>query len=98
VTPLPSDILKELTKGNDPVKDAETFVMWPMIQSRVWNFSNKDSFEIEPGEKDSLLAEFFIEKEIKDVQLYYFLSNATKKEKSVGWTMTKFFNTEKSDE
>lgn len=91
VIPLPQTISKELDQGNDPVKSQETGIEWPLLYQRNWKFSKDNPFEIEPNERDSIFTDFFIEKDISYIQLYFYFSNVKKKGKIIGWTATKLY-------
>ena len=73
--------------GLDPVKDNETEVDWPMIVGREWHFETKP-IEIEPGESDTLDADFVIYTNVTTIQLYAYVGNPTKAKPNLGWTNT----------
>ena len=75
-------------KGYDPVPAGKARIEWPMLVGREWNWSQKQ-FEIEPGEKDSLHADFFIDKDVSTIELYFFMRNSRKRRKGLGWTITR---------
>jgi hypothetical protein len=91
VLPLPSGIESDLNTGKDPVLNPATYIEWPMIQNRYWDFQKESPFEIEPGESDSLHADFFIEKHLKGIQFYYYISNIKKQENDLGWSLTLYY-------
>jgi hypothetical protein len=91
VLPLPSGIDSDLNTGKDPVLNPATYIEWPMMYNRYWDFQNESPFEIEPGENDSLHADFFIEKHIIGVQFYYYISNIKKQNKDLGWSLTTYY-------
>jgi hypothetical protein len=95
VTPLPEELKEVVERGHDPVSEGNTEVEWPMIAGRTWKWS-KGHFEIEPGEGDSLHADYIIPVTIKTVEFYCYLSNVKKKRKGLGWALTKLhtFNTD----
>lgn len=86
IEPIRKDILEVVKKGYDPLFKSKSKIEWPCIVQREW----KDQFklEIEPGEKDALQADFFIDDDISTIELYFFLQNQ-KKVKGIGWTLTK---------
>jgi hypothetical protein len=96
VVPLPSSLKDTIQIGYDPVPEDKTEIEWPLIASREWRWS-KHGFEIEPGESDSLHADFVIQPDIHVGEFYCFISNSKKKRKYLGWALTKlhFFNTNK---
>ena len=88
VEPIP-DVIRGFAQANqDPVPINQTEIEWPMIAGRKWKFDEAD-FEVEPGESDSLHADFMVKDDITVVQFYFFLSNAAKSRKNLGWTLTK---------
>ncbi len=87
VVPIPEEIKASVDDGYDPVIEGETEIEWPMLHGREWKWS-KGSFEIEPGEADSLHADFIIDSDVKLVEFYFFLSNSKKKRSDLGWTIT----------
>ncbi|MBN1866362.1 hypothetical protein JW916_03625 [Candidatus Sumerlaeota bacterium] len=88
VVPLPADTSGSVLANQDPVPFGRAEVEWPLVASREWQFDNGD-FEIEPGESDSLHADFMIDSLIAVVQFYFYLSNAAKAKSGLGWTITK---------
>jgi hypothetical protein len=90
VLPLPIEIEAEVKKDNNQ-SAPYPYVEWPMLQCKNWNFTGENSFEIEPEESDSLHADFFIENTVKAIQLYYYISNIKKHEKTIGWSDSVYF-------
>jgi hypothetical protein len=90
VLPLTKEVKNALEDHVDPVSANETGIEWPLINERKWSFNLNNPFEIEPGERDSLHADFFIDKNEKIVQFYYYIANV-KKEKKLGWTLTQYY-------
>jgi hypothetical protein len=97
VLPLPGEIKKDLNTGADPVSKAYATIEWPMLMEREWKFSHELPFEIEPGESDSLHADFFVNKNVKIVQFYFFIANIEKKDKNLGWAFTQYFQVPVND-
>ncbi|MEI6433436.1 MAG: hypothetical protein WCP32_01230 [Bacteroidota bacterium] len=91
VLPLPSPIEKNLKAGADPVSEDSTCIEWNLILERNWTFSEKAPFEIEPGESDSLYADFFVDKQVKIIQFYYYIANIEKEGKNLGWALTRYY-------
>jgi len=91
VVPVPDDLKTDLERGCDPVHEGKTEVEWPMISGREWKWSKGD-FEIEPSENDYLHADYIIPITIKVVEFYFYISNAKKKYKGLGWALTKLHN------
>jgi len=87
VIPLPDDVQKAVNDGFDPVPVGQTEVKWPMLAGREWKFDSKP-VEIEPGENDTLHADFFIPENVKVVEFYAFVENAKKRSKGLGWSNT----------
>lgn len=90
VEPIPGVIRGFAQANQDPVPSGEKEIEWPMIAGRIWQFDEAD-FEVEPGEDDSLHADFMIMNDITVVQIYFFLSNAAKSKRNLGWTVTKIY-------
>ena len=88
IVPIHDEIKQHIEGGFDPVPRDKTEIEWPMVAGRNWKW-NKKEFEIEPGESDSLHADYIIESNIKVAEFYFYLSNAKKKSKNIGWTLTK---------
>jgi hypothetical protein len=91
VQPLPASIERDLKTGADPVSDVYASIEWPMILERNWTFTEELPFEIEPGESDSLHADFFVDKHVKIIQFYYYIANIEKKGKNLGWALTQYY-------
>jgi len=87
VLPVPNDIKTTVDEGMDPVTEGKTEIEWPMLYGREWKWE-KAGFEIEPGESDSLHADYIIEDDIEVVEFYFYISNAKKKRSKLGWTLT----------
>ena len=88
IVPIPDEIKQDIKDGVDPVPQDDSEIKWPMVTGRKWKWNN-DDFEIEPGESDSLHADYIIKSNIKIVEFYFHLSNTKKKRKKLGWSLTK---------
>lgn len=97
VVPPPSDIEEAVATGLDPVPADCAQVEWPMLAGREWIWKPGE-FEIEPGEADSLSADFFIPLQIQVVEIYFFLANARKKRQNIGWTVLNIHHLRKQEE
>jgi hypothetical protein len=86
VLPLDHDIGLRLRPNWDPVLPGQHELEWPLIVDRHWH----EAFEIEPGESDTLHADFVIDCDIAQVQLYAFVGNPTGKRRNFGWPSTCF--------
>lgn len=93
VVPIPASLKDSIQIGYDPVPEDKTEIEWPLIAGREWRWSKHD-FEIEPGESDSLHADFVIHADIHAGEFYCFISNSKKRRKRLGWALTRlhFFN------
>ncbi len=87
VVPPPSHIEEAVISGFDPVPADCAQIEWPMLAGREWKWK-KGEFEIEPGEADSLCADFFVPLQTQVVELYFFLANARKRGQNIGWTLS----------
>lgn len=83
-----SDVLIAASQGRDSVPRGRQEIEWPLIAGREWKFPN-GKFEIEPGEEDSLHADYIIDAGISVIQLYCFVRNQKKPE--IGWTATQMY-------
>lgn len=88
VVPDPENLVGTGDDNHDPVLGEETEVQWPVITRREWP-KEKYCLEIEPGEADSLHADFRIPISVSVVGFYFFVPNPRKKKSRVGWTYTK---------
>jgi len=88
IVPIPDKIRPAIESGFDPISEGKTEFEWPLVVGREWKWNEKD-FEIEPGESDSLHADYIIESNIKVSEFYFFLRNAKKKTQNIGWTLTR---------
>ena len=87
VVPFPEDLVDGLERGVDPIPAGSTEMPWPMIVGREWK-APSCVLELEPGESDSLHADFVLEEDVEVVELYAFVCNPRKKGTSIGWTKT----------
>ena len=87
VLPFPDSIQQSIHLGDDPVSPGRTEVEWPLISVRKWKW-DEGLFEVEPGESDSLHADFIVPDHVVAVEYYVFIANESKKKISLGWTLT----------
>lgn len=87
VVPVPKEINTIIEDGKDPVQLGNSEIVWPMLFNREWKWESK-CFEIEPGEPDSLHADYIIPEDIKVIEFYCFIANAKKKRHGLGWAVT----------
>lgn len=90
VLPVSYDIKTFIDEGKDPVIEGKTEIEWPMLYGREWQWG-KNNFEIEPGESDSLHADYIIEGNVEVVEFYVFISNAKKNRPQFGWSRTQIY-------
>ncbi len=86
VVPVIQAISSTFRAGYDPIPRGKEELEWPVIVGRKWS----PACEIEPGESDTLHADFVLESEIQLIQVYTFVGNPTKKRKDFGWSHTTF--------
>jgi hypothetical protein len=86
VVPVVPSIASTFRRDYDPVPQGKEELEWPVIVGRKWS----PTCEIEPGESDTLHADFVLELEIKLIQIYTFVGNPIKKRKDFGWPHTIF--------
>jgi hypothetical protein len=95
VLPLsPADRRSLVEKRN--LLDGEGFeAAWPCIDSRerAWE---KGAFDIEPGENDECVFDFFVEGSVETVFVYAYVDNRKKrkwlKAKKLGWSLTAIYD------
>lgn len=92
IEPICPEVMEIVKNGCDPVDKNRTQIEWPCIVQRKWNNSFK--FEIEPGETDSIHADFFIDNNLTTIEFYFFMQNKRKK-KGIGWTLTTIYSLSK---
>ncbi len=97
VIPIPDGFECIIENGTDPVPDGKTEIEWPMVVHREWDLK-KIKLEIEPGESDTLHADFIIDNKITTIQLYSFVRNPVKEKPNLGWTKTFLFSFSKFNE
>ena len=87
MVPLPDEFESLTRRGCDPVEQGRSEILWPMLARREWSYGEREC-EIEPGESDALVADFFAPASVESVQLYLFIANEAKKPQNIGWTST----------
>jgi len=107
IFPVNGDIELPEKGSHDIITEDRQEVDWPMIAMRCWNWKRRKwkwygcqgesghgegLLEIEPGEFDTLHADFIIDAEITTVQFYFYIQNIKKKPEDIGWVMTKIVN------
>lgn len=97
VYPIPDGLKPSFKKGFDPVLRGNTEIEWPMLAGRQWEWE-KGEFEIEPGESDSLNADFVINADVEVAEFYFFIANANKKKQGIGWSLTRINHFQNKDE
>lgn len=93
VLPL-SDESRRLLAERRSLLDGKGFeAEWPCLESRerLWE---EDAFDIEPGESDECLFDFFLAGDIETVFIYAYVDNQKKrkrfKARELGWSLTAF--------
>lgn len=90
IVPIHDKLKPDINGGFDPVSNDRTEIEWPLIAGREWKWEEKE-FEIEPGEGDSLHADYIISSDIQVIEFYFYMANAKKKKQGIGWTLTKIY-------
>ena len=90
VLPLPQQVQADVDVDRDPVREGETEIPWPMLAGRTWD-SKTHPIELEPGESDTLHADFFVPGHVSVIQFYLFVANAKKRRRGLGWTTTTIY-------
>jgi hypothetical protein len=88
IVPIHDELKPDVEKGFDPVSNDRIEIEWPLIAGREWKW-DENEFEIEPGEGDSLHADYIISSDVQVVEFYFYIANAKKKTQGIGWTLTK---------
>jgi len=84
ILPLPVEVQEAAAVGRDPVSEGCTEIEWPLLAERRWKWSRR-AFEIEPGETDTLCADFFVPFGPTVLEIYFYLANAKKARQNLGW-------------
>lgn len=95
--PMPPRILEAAAGGFDPVAEDAQVIDWPVLAQRQWRWKGQ-TFEIEPGETDSLAAEFFVPREARVLEIYFYLANAKKSRRGLGWPCSKIIELDPPEE
>lgn len=91
VVPPPSDVLDDVKRGINPVKNGEKEIQWPIIDTQIANFE-KGRFEIEPCEQDHLYYDFIVGNEVESIEVYTYFKNETKGNREIGWGLTTVYD------
>ena len=94
VTPLAQSLKDAIDQDQDPVKEGASEIEWPLIEERNWSWDRKQA-EIEPGESETLVADFIVDADVRVVAVYTFVKNASKKGRELGWARTTLWDIEK---
>lgn len=82
LVPPPEEVQKALEKGDDPVASNEGEAPWEIIHERTCKWED-ECYEIEPGESDEFLFDFFVDRSVAGIQVYSHLSNAKKSRRRI---------------
>lgn len=82
IVPLPEKVRDSIDKNWDPVVAGKQEIEWPMLACREWN----QKCEIEPGESETLDADFFVPGKVEVIEFYLYVPN--QKKKRLGWPLT----------
>ncbi|HNT67288.1 MAG TPA: hypothetical protein PKN04_16000 [bacterium] len=88
VFPVPKELENTFQPEKDPVPEGKTQIDWPLLAGREWNWKKGD-FEIEPGEKDEIHADFVIDSFVETIELYCYIRNS--KKEGLGWPLTEIY-------
>ena len=86
IAPLLPSIAARLKEPYDPVDTETKLITWPTVFLRKWEWGQA-TFEVEPGETETLYSDFVVDETITVFQLYFFLENSPKGE--IGWRCIK---------
>ncbi len=91
MSPPPSELVKCLRQGHDPVKQGETEYEWPSVGERKWDWQDHPH-EVEPGEDDEIDCDFVVESDAETLEIYTYLKNKAKPEREIGWNLTTIYD------
>ena len=91
MVPPPEEVLTSLNEDRTPVEDGRTEVDWPLVDSRKITWA-EGQFEIEPGERDEVPYDFFVDTDIETVEVYSYFQNARKVGRDIGWGHTTIYD------
>jgi hypothetical protein len=91
ILPVSEKMADQLEHDQDPVKDRETQVEWPLIAERGIDWS-KSPCEIEPAETDELHFDFVVGSEAQTVEIYSYFENIRKRDRPIGWTVSTVYD------
>ncbi len=87
IRPLDEDFSLIMESRGDLVEDGETEVDWPLLGVR--DFCHEGGMiELEPGEKEELVADFVIGRDVRAIVAYTYVKNMTKPGREIGWSRT----------
>lgn len=90
VLPLDDDARDRLAR--DALLDADTHeAQWTCLDSHVRRWAPGD-VEIEPGESDEFGFDFLVPSDVTVVSVYSYVSNANKRNRSIGWGKTTVYD------
>lgn len=84
LAPTPEGPLSAIRSGADPVKAAETEILWPSISERKCDWS-KAPHEVEPGETEEIHFDLLMPEHIQAVEVYTYIKNHVKRRRDIGW-------------
>jgi|ERR1043166_8744340 hypothetical protein len=88
--PWPKRVLAQIKEGENPADAKSHEVPWPLLHEVEFDFQGQR--ELEPQEKDELVMEFVLRKEIEQVLIYSFFENRTKPGRNMGWMLSTVVN------
>jgi len=91
VLPPAAELLDLLSQGQKLVKQGESEVAWPLIESRELSFDERE-IEIEPGERERIPFDFVIDAEVQTVEVYSYIKNEVKRDREIGWNLTTLYD------
>ncbi len=93
VLPLDEDIHKIILKGDDPVKEKELEIEWPLLKDKKIYWGKGDR-EIEPSESDQIHFDFILDSDVKTIVVYSYFRNAKKmrRKAELGWLITSVYD------
>jgi hypothetical protein len=80
--PLDEPIRRAVESKGDAVAPNASEAKWPILVERACKWTD-DSYEIEPGESDEFLFDFFLSSDVRRVQVYSHLTNRSKARRHV---------------
>jgi len=91
INPLSTELERQITEKKFSITEGEREIDWPLIGSRKGELG-KSEYEIEPKETQVLHFDFPMDYNVRGIQIYSYMKNATKKGREIGWDCISFYD------